>query len=386
MQTTQPLRSDDTLGNGVCLLRGGCIAFAHRFDDCVTIMNPRTGAWMVLADDLHMPSSIVQAHDTSLIVAGRTQVFRITLAGELTIMCGHPESGFVDGVGKNARFSNVTSVTLTHDGSGVLLADDCGVRKVRWNGTVSTLVHERKRYGCINQVVACPDGSYVFDGMHKLCKVTEDGTVSTLLGDGVRVDRRVFADIDDEPVIRSSSSIDVSSNGILVYKECWGWGTIRLVDLKTGGVKTLQYNLPEFAQSNVEKLESLESDDVTSMVINKQGNLLVNVLGVESCECILHEIKLDNIPNIGGSFTTFKGWGAPWLKPNRACIRMCSPKVKDFMVAVLLVAARAKLRSLASAGRRSTRATVHWESRVLPLELWHHIIAMVLPPPCSALP
>ena len=317
------------------------------------------------------------------------------------MLCGHPkETGCADGVGGAARLHNSTSVTLTHDGLGVLVNDrfNHAVRKVLWDGTVTTLACD-KTYGMVDYVVACPDGSYVFSGMSKIMKLTEGGTVTSLFGDGVtRVGGPAlgvgWGDISTQPVIRSANSLVVSSNGVLVFVEGWGDGTVRLLDLKTGGVQTVQCKLPRYAYNTEAEAAGGTFEECLGdlnwgplcIVLNNEGDLLVSVDNVDTGGTAMHLIKLDNIPNIGSQFSTFKGWGAPWLKPNRACIRLCSTKVKQFMLTVLGVASRAKLQSLASIGRRSTRSIKHWRSLVLPIEMWHHILEMVLPPPCSVLP
>lgn len=55
-----------TMGNSLCLLRGGCLAHADKENDRVTIINPITGKWMVLADGLNAPGGLVQAHGKTM--------------------------------------------------------------------------------------------------------------------------------------------------------------------------------------------------------------------------------------------------------------------------------------------------------------------------------
>lgn len=379
------ITNGDCVGRGTCVLRGGCIAVAEKFFGRVTIYNPVTGVSMILADKLRCPAGIIQAPDTSIIVTCWSAVIRVQLTGEVTTLCGCMDStGFADGKGSAARFNNSTSIALHHANTGVLVNDrfNGAVRSVMWDGTVTTVVPEQSNM--IENIVACPDGSYLFDGRYALMKLDAAGSVTTLVGNGSMPPDYIGVDgVGEGATVYNVNSICVSSRGIAVYCSCWSPGHLRLVDVKTGAVQTFEHSAPDYHS------ESQLDWRAPILAIQKDGTMLLNVRvldGTDADERMMFKLKLDNIPSIGCQYSTFKGWGAAWLKPTWECISMCSPKVKAFMRTILLVATRADGQTLASIGRRSTRAVAHWQSLVLPIELWYYIITMVLPPPCSALP
>lgn len=390
------IQSGITVGNGVCVLRGGCIAVAEKFDGSVIIVNPVTGAWMVLADGLDSPGGVIQAPDTSLIVCCWSHIVRIKLTGEVALLCGdEDERGFDDGEAADARFNNMNCVVLNHANTGVLVNDrfNYAIRSVLWNGTVETVVSsDASHYGMVNSIAACPDGSYLFDGKHKIMKLAADGSVTTVVGNGAKPPPPNYIGVDgvgEDATFMDINSLRISSNNIAMCISSWHDTHLRIIDLKTSAVQTLEYSAPGW-QCTEDGLTPLSWQDV-NISIQNDGTLLIQTNGEQEADLedqvtIMFKLELNNIPNIGSPYSTFKGWGAPWLKPNRACISMCSPKVTVFMSTILHVAARAMLRTGASIGRRSTRATKHWRSLVLPIELWYYIIEMVLPPPCSALP
>lgn len=144
------------------------------------------------------------APDGTVVVADSEShcIRRIDIASNsVTTIAGDPEnSGFADGKGSGAQFYQPRGVAVAPDGT-IYVADyfNYCIRKILADGTVSTFAGkatvtglkdgqgEEARFGGPISLQWMPDGSLlVTDKLNSaLRKVTLDGTVTTLLGNGV---------------------------------------------------------------------------------------------------------------------------------------------------------------------------------------------------------
>jgi hypothetical protein len=125
-------------------------------------------------------------------------VRKITPEGTVSTIAGSGNEGFADGTGASAQFNCPYGVAV--DGGGNVIVTDLGnhrVRKITPDGNVSTLAGSGREgfadgagaaaefdspYG----VAVDGEGSIIIAncGNHRVCKITPDGTVSTLAGSG----------------------------------------------------------------------------------------------------------------------------------------------------------------------------------------------------------
>ncbi len=125
---------------------------------------------------------------------------KITPAGVVTTVAGNGYAGYVDGTGTQAQFDAPTAIAV--DGSGNLYVADLSnerIRKITAAGVVSTLAGSNG-YGLTdgpgssaqfhfpNGIAVDASGNvYVSDSQnYAVRKITPDGTVSTLAGDGTQ--------------------------------------------------------------------------------------------------------------------------------------------------------------------------------------------------------
>ncbi len=122
---------------------------------------------------------------------------KITLDGTVCTLVGSGSYGFADVDGAAAQFSCPCDVAV--DGEGNIIIMDYGhdrVRKFTPDGTVSTLAGSGSTgfvdgigasvwFNRPSGVVVDGEGSIIVEdsGNHRLCKITPDGTVSTLFTD-----------------------------------------------------------------------------------------------------------------------------------------------------------------------------------------------------------
>lgn len=145
------------------------------------------------------PRGLVLDAEGNLYVAdqGNHRIRKITPGGEVSTLAGNGNPGFEDGVGEAAGFNHPTGLAI--DSRGHLYVADAynhSIRKLSPTGEVSTLAGQsigfadgKGRAAGFNDPVAIAlDASgnlYVADrGNHSIRKITPDGEVSTLAGDG----------------------------------------------------------------------------------------------------------------------------------------------------------------------------------------------------------
>ena len=151
----------------------------------------------VVPNGLVTPYGLEAAPDGTLYVAerGAHRVSKV-VGGAVSILAGNGESGFQDGKGAQARFSEPYDLALAPDGS--LYVADPGnrrIRKIAPEGTVTTYAGTgvdgrggttaaTAQFGWISGITLDTAGNaYVLD-VFGLRKIAPDGTVSMLAGDG----------------------------------------------------------------------------------------------------------------------------------------------------------------------------------------------------------
>lgn len=158
------------------------------------------------------PQDVVAAPDGSLYVTGELQVFRIAPDGEVTVVAGSGEQCLNStaacgdgGTALEATFGQLTGIALDRDGS-LLLADNglYRLRKVSPDGNIETLAGNglacqiaiapcgdglpslQASFGSLLGIATGPDGSiYVADGLsNRIREISAAGLASTLAGSG----------------------------------------------------------------------------------------------------------------------------------------------------------------------------------------------------------
>lgn len=133
------------------------------------------------------PGALTIGSDQVLYVADGTRyadtlgprIRRITANGTVTTLAGYFSAGSLDGQGTDARFSNVTDITLDRVGN-ILAADDGAIRRITASGIVSTLLPADQGYA--TSLAADTTGLLYFTGHRGLNILSPTGHVMRLAG------------------------------------------------------------------------------------------------------------------------------------------------------------------------------------------------------------
>jgi sugar lactone lactonase YvrE len=176
--------------------RGGRI---HRFT--------KTGELQTVSSGLEMPSGLALTRDGALIVAetGAHTIISIDLkTGEKRVIAGTPKvSGYADGAANAARFNGPVGVAVDKEGT-IFVADTYNdrIRAIDRHGQVRTIAggdapdfHDGQgteaRFDTPCGIAVTNDNVLIVadTGNHRLRRVTLDGNVATLAGNGEREGR-----------------------------------------------------------------------------------------------------------------------------------------------------------------------------------------------------
>lgn len=146
------------------------------------------------------PRGVAQDGSGNIYVADRHNhcIRKIDPGGYVSTVAGDGDAGFADGTGEAARFNNPIGLAVD-GGNNVYVADSYNncIRKITPDGSVSTLAGQEGGFAdgqgsaarFNDPVDVAVDGGgnvYVADrGNHCIRKVTPDGQVSTLAGNGI---------------------------------------------------------------------------------------------------------------------------------------------------------------------------------------------------------
>jgi sugar lactone lactonase YvrE len=154
------------------------------------------------AAQFNYPEGVAVDGEGSIIIAdtGNNRVRKITPDGTVSTLAGSGSKGFADGVGATAQFHYPGGVAV--DGEGSFIITDYGnqlVSKITPDGTVTTLAGSGSRgfadgagtaaeFNGPRGVAVDGEGSIIIADslIHRVRKITPDGTVSTLAGSGSR--------------------------------------------------------------------------------------------------------------------------------------------------------------------------------------------------------
>uniref|UniRef100_A0A0G4H717 SMP-30/Gluconolactonase/LRE-like region domain-containing protein n=1 Tax=Chromera velia CCMP2878 TaxID=1169474 RepID=A0A0G4H717_9ALVE len=168
----------------------------------------KTSGFFSVGTEAHFssPAGLVVDGSGNVIVADTKnhRIRKIGPDGRVSTLAGGGTAGFVDGQGAQARFHNPTGVVV--DGSGnVIVADSLNhrIRKITPDGTVSTLAGNgtvgfvdgqstEAQFSKPIDVAVDRDGYFIVTGniSQRIWKISPEGNVSTLAGGG----RTGFAD------------------------------------------------------------------------------------------------------------------------------------------------------------------------------------------------
>ena len=176
--------------------------------------------------------------------SGNYRIRRVLRDGTVSTLAGSDEVVDDDGAGAAASFVDMDGIA-PHPEGGWLVVDDCMLRRVLLDGTVSTFAGGENgfahglgvaaRFGSIHGIASHPDGGWLVadNGNDRLRRVLLDGTVSTLAGsgentssDGIGAD----ASFEDLDVV----AIDGSRHAVVAEYE-----KVRVVNIDTAQVTTL---------------------------------------------------------------------------------------------------------------------------------------------------
>lgn len=204
-------------------------------------INP-DGSAKVLAENLDTPSGLAIAPDGSIIIAetGAHVIRRLSPdGGQAETVAGTAgRAGYADGHGSQALFNGPVGVAVGSDGQ-IFVADTYNdrIRVIDASGTVRTLAGNGKQgfadssagaeasFNTPCGIAVAPDGALIVadTGNHRLRRVEQNGSVSTIAGTG-------------EPAMRDGSPFDASFNepvGVAVDKD----GTIYVADTRGAAVR-----------------------------------------------------------------------------------------------------------------------------------------------------
>ena len=122
------------------------------------------------------------------------KVRKITPDGQVTTIAGNGQPGFADGTGAEARFENPYGIVLGKDGN-LYVADraNARIRKVTQDGVVTTLAGNGEvgdvdgtgpeaKFNNPTKIAFDKDGNLLVTVDHGLRKVTLEGVVTTIVG------------------------------------------------------------------------------------------------------------------------------------------------------------------------------------------------------------
>ena len=194
----------------------------------------------------NFPSGVTVTPDGSIVVVADRNNHRIRLiqlsSGTTSLLAGSGAQQTTDGVGASASFDTPSEVAVSPDGASVAVGEQGhGVRLIALQtGTVTTLASSQ-----IWGVTFSPDGANVFfvtratggGGQHEVRSVSmSDGTMVTVAGSGAE---GAADGVGNQASFKQPMGIETTPDGkYLIVAECGG-GLLRAVELATFAVTTM---------------------------------------------------------------------------------------------------------------------------------------------------
>jgi len=200
----------------------------------------------------------------------------------VSVLAGAGTEGTIDGTAGQARFSEPFGIVAAPDGT--IFVADAGhadrIRRIEPDGTVSTIaggargfadgVGTGAAFSTPSGLARAPDGTlYLADtGNHAIRRITPDGHVSTLAGDGSA------GDVDGPPQqarFNGPIGVAVAPDGRVIVADTYN-DRIRAIDVD-GTVRTLAGSGVPGADDGV--AEAASFDTPTGLAIDARGNIYV---------------------------------------------------------------------------------------------------------------
>ncbi len=193
-----------------------------------------TGEVFTVISGLENPRGIVVDDSENIYVGDSHKLLKIDPNGTISTLAGGDDAGFTNGIGTNAKFEGLTSLTI--DAFGIIYATDrlnYRIRRITPNGEASTVAGSTKGFAdgtAINALFTRPSGItvdpkgnlFVADpDTGRIRKITPDGQVSTLAGsfsyDGPIIDGDATVALFNFPV-----STAINADGDLYIADTFG--------------------------------------------------------------------------------------------------------------------------------------------------------------------
>lgn len=192
-------RTGDALSPGVTIVDGGYVQY-----DVATLAGGQSSGYVdgdLSVAEFQNPSDVAVDAQGDILVADTWNhcIRKITPTGVVSTVAGTSIPGFADGAGAEARFQNPSAIAV--DAQGTIYVADSGnhcIRKVTPEGVVSTLAGDglpgyvngsgrSARFNDPEDIVVDGNGDvYVADSAnHCIRKVSSSGEVGTFAGDGL---------------------------------------------------------------------------------------------------------------------------------------------------------------------------------------------------------
>jgi sugar lactone lactonase YvrE len=240
------------------------------------------GAAKIVAENLDTPSGVALAADGTLVVAdtGSHTIKRVDLqSGRVSVIAGTlNRPGFADGEGEAALFNGPVGVAVGADGT-IFVADSYNdrIRAIDSEGRVRTVAGGDEpgfadaargtdaRFDTPCGIAVDTDGTLIVadTGNHCLRRISPDGAVTTLAGNGVR------GTFDESPLSASfnePTSVAVDKNG-----------TIYVADAGSGQVRVCEFGLwPEVSTLTGRSSVGLSDGTLEKARLNRPSGIAIS--------------------------------------------------------------------------------------------------------------
>lgn len=179
------------------------------------------------------PTRLEIAEDGSIIVIEKTKIRKISTSGIVSTIAGDTAAGYVNAIGRKARFKALFGVAVSGNGDlYVTDAENFCIRKIETNGNVTTVAGDgtegyqdgpglKAKFGNMGDLDISADGTlYVCDAHNqRIRKISTDGMVTTIAGGGNSFTADGPA---EEVVINGAMDLSFDVDGTIYFVDSWG--------------------------------------------------------------------------------------------------------------------------------------------------------------------